>query len=119
GILAFSDILCGDSIPVVPREMGDLCAIGYTSGTTGRPKGAMLSNRAVYMSAAFTATMHVRQAGEVVVSALPLPHVYGNIVMQCAFLCGMTLVLMERFDASQAIDLMARHKATLFEGVPT
>ncbi len=115
----YDEVLRGEPAPVLPRDPSDLCSIGYTSGTTGPPKGAMLSNRAIYMSAALTATIHVRQEGEVVVSALPLPHVYGNIVMHCAFLCGMTLVAMERFDAAEAVDLIVRSKATLFEGVPT
>ncbi|HKR90135.1 MAG TPA: AMP-binding protein [Phenylobacterium sp.] len=119
GMTSFEDVLQGPPAPVRPRLPADLLAIGYTSGTTGRPKGAMLSNRAVLMSAALTATMHQRQEREVVVSALPLPHVYGNIVMHCAFLCGMTLVVMERFQADVALQLIARFRATLFEGVPT
>jgi long-chain acyl-CoA synthetase len=119
GVHAFDDVLWSVEVPPVPRDAGDLCAIGYTSGTTGRPKGAMLSNRAVHMSAALTATMHQREAGEVVVSALPLPHVYGNIVMHCAVMCGMTLVVMERFDPAAALELITGHRATLFEGVPT
>ena len=119
GMTDFEEVLWRLPMAPTPRDLGDLCAIGYTSGTTGRPKGAMLSNRAVHMSAALTATMHQRQAGEIVVSALPLPHVYGNIVMHCAFLCGMTLVVMERFEPSAALRLIAEHRATLFEGVPT
>jgi long-chain acyl-CoA synthetase len=119
GMEDFDDVLWTAPAPVVERGFADLCAIGYTSGTTGRPKGAMLSNRAIYMSAALTSTMHQRQEGEVVLSALPLPHVYGNIVLHSAILCGMTLIVMERFEAAAALDLMVERRVTLFEGVPT
>lgn len=118
-LASFETALQSPPVDVMPRQLSDLCAIGYTSGTTGRPKGAMLSNRAVSMCTGLTATVHMRREGEVVLSALPLPHVYGNIVLHTAFLCGMTLVIMERFDALAALDLITRHRVTLFEGVPT
>ena len=107
--------------PVAPvtRQPDDLFSIGYTSGTTGRPKGAMLSHRAVYMSTALTSTLHVRHAGERVVSALPFSHVYGNIVLHACFMVGMTLITTSRFAADWALDAIQRHNATLFEGVPT
>jgi long-chain acyl-CoA synthetase len=53
------------------------------------------------------------------VNALPLPHVYGNVIMNGAFMTGATLVMMERFDAAQALAEIERHRATVFDGVPT
>ena len=97
----------------------DLATIGYTSGTTGRPKGAILTHAAILTNTAMTATMHVRTSNDVVVTALPCSHVYGNVVMNGAFLCGYTLVLMERFEAEAALAAIERYQATLFEGVPT
>jgi long-chain acyl-CoA synthetase len=97
----------------------DLFTIGYTSGTTGKPKGAMLSHRCVFLSTALTATIHVRRRGDVVVSALPLPHVYGNVVMNASFLVGAQLVLLERFEADVALRSIEAERATMFEGVPT
>ncbi|SEQ48191.1 long-chain acyl-CoA synthetase [Pseudomonas sp. NFACC02] len=110
-----------DALPVEPVEVDpeELFTIGYTSGTTGQPKGAMLSHRCVFTSTALTATVHGRHPGERVVSALPFPHVYGNVVMNSCFLVGMTLITCERFDPSWALQSIQRHKATLFEGVPT
>jgi long-chain acyl-CoA synthetase len=93
--------------------------IAYTSGTTGQPKGAILTHRAVVMNTAMTATLHARTPSDVVVTALPCPHVYGNVVMNGAFLSGYTLVLLERFDAEVALEAIERYRATLFEGVPT
>jgi long-chain acyl-CoA synthetase len=52
-------------------------------------------------------------------NALPLPHVYGNVVMNGTFMAGATLVMMERFDAAAALAEIQRHRATVFDGVPT
>jgi long-chain acyl-CoA synthetase len=104
-----------DSDPVDPAA---LSTIGYTSGTTGHPKGAMQSQQSVLLNCALTATMHGRTAADVVVTALPAPHVYGNVAINGTFLAGGTVVLMERFAADEALALIARHRATMFEGVP-
>ncbi len=95
-----------------------LSTIGYTSGTTGHPKGAMQSQQAVLLNCALTATMHGRVESDVVVTALPAPHVYGNVAINATFLVGGTVVLMERFEPVEALGLMTSHRATMFEGVP-
>ena len=56
---------------------------------------------------------------DIVVTALPAPHVYGNVVINSTFMAGGTVVLMERFDPGEALRLIAEHRATMFEGVPT
>ena len=121
GTEAFHDLLDNaDPVSLTSEpEPTALSTIGYTSGTTGHPKGAMQSHLAVYMNCALTATMHVRTAADVVVTALPAPHVYGNVVINGTFMAGGTVVLMERFDPTEALRLIDEHRATMFEGVPT
>jgi long-chain acyl-CoA synthetase len=63
--------------------------------------------------------MHGRDERDVVVTALPAPHVYGNVAINGTFLAGGTVVLMERFNAAEALALVDDHRATLIEGVPT
>jgi long-chain acyl-CoA synthetase len=116
---AFGAMMTNEPLEPVIRQPDDLFSICYTSGTTGNPKGAMLSHRAVYMSTALTSTMHVRHEGERVVSALPFTHVYGNVVLHSCFMAGMTLITTQRFDAGWALEAIEHHRATLFEGVPT
>ncbi|MGE0309396.1 MAG: class I adenylate-forming enzyme family protein [Acidimicrobiia bacterium] len=121
GTLAFSELLVAEApaFDVAPPASTALATIGYTSGTTGHPKGAMQSHLAVYLNCALTATMHVRTADDVLVTALPAPHVYGNVAINSVFMAGGTVVLMERFQPDEAMRLIAQHRATLFEGVPT
>lgn len=97
----------------------DLSTIGYTSGTTGHPKGAMQSHRAVFLNTAAFFAVQTRTDRDVFVNALPLPHVYGNVVMNGTFMAGATLVLLERFDPAQALAAIQQHRATVFDGVPT
>jgi long-chain acyl-CoA synthetase len=109
------------TVPFEPVRMPpeSLSTIGYTSGTTGHPKGAMQSHRAVMLNGAMTAQMHGKTSSDVVVTALPCPHVYGNVVFNGGMLVGQTLVLHTRFDAGEVIASIEAHRATMFEGVPT
>jgi long-chain acyl-CoA synthetase len=121
GVAGFGDLLEHPAAaPEVPRpDPAGLSTIGYTSGTTGHPKGAMQSHRAVFLNSAALFAVQTRTDRDVLLSALPLPHVYGNIVMNGTFMAGATLVLMERFDPAQALAAIQRHGATVFDGVPT
>ena len=117
----FDDLLASPvRAPDVPRPApSDLSTIGYTSGTTGHPKGAMQSHRAVFLNTAALFAVQARTERDVMLNALPLPHVYGNVVMNGTLMAGATLVMLERFDPATALAAMARHRATVFDGVPT
>jgi long-chain acyl-CoA synthetase len=121
GTMSFDDLLAGQSeaIEAPGNSADDLSTICYTSGTTGFPKGAMLSHRNVVLNAALTAAMNVRTEPDVQFTGLPLAHVYGTVVMNLSFMLGLTFVLLEKFDAQQALEAMQRHKVTIIDGVPT
>ena len=104
---------------VVERQPDDLSTIAYTSGTTGYPKGAMQSHGAVVLNAALFANVHVRTASDIVVHGLPLPHVYGNVIMNSGLMYGLTTVVLSRFVAEHALGAIQEHRATIFDGVPT
>jgi len=108
-----------DQLALEERNPFDLSTIGYTSGTTGHPKGAMLTHRGVMLNSRLTANIHLKTAEDVVVSPLPTAHVYGNVVMNGTFLTGGTLVLIERFSEEVVFEAINQHKATMFEGVPS
>jgi long-chain acyl-CoA synthetase len=116
-----SDWLARDAGSFEPRERAaaDLAVIAYTSGTTGRPKGAMQSHRAVVAAASGTALMAARGADDRVISALPLFHVYGSCVLNAALLAGSMLITLPRFNELAMLGAIQRHRATLMDGVPT
>jgi long-chain acyl-CoA synthetase len=116
---ALPDLPDSDQEPFATLDGADTAAIVYTSGTTGRPKGARLSHSTVVLNTLMTAQMHGRSSHDVVVSALPCTHVYGNIVMNAAVMCGTKLVLLPRFDELTILRAIQAHRATMFEGVPT
>ncbi len=121
GMLSFNELLAAgsDAFQIPEIEADSLSTIGYTSGTTGHPKGACLSHHSIVLNVAMTALMHQRSDSDTVVTALPCPHVYGNVVMSGAIQNGMTLVLHPNFEEQTILKSIQEHRATLFEGVPT
>ena len=121
GMLSFNGLLndSDDEFQVAEVDTHSLSTIGYTSGTTGHPKGACLSHYNVLLNVEMTALMHQRSEKDTVVTALPCPHVYGNVVMNGAFQYGMTLVLHPLFEEQSILQSIQDNRATMFEGVPT
>lgn len=121
GTTGFAELLDGQptEFAVADIDPTALSTIAYTSGTTGHPKGAMQSHYSVAINIVLTALMHGRTHDDTVVSALPCPHVYGNVVMNGAFMTGMTLIMHQTFNEEAVLDSIQKHGATMFEGVPT
>jgi long-chain acyl-CoA synthetase len=121
GTISFADLLAGQADTIAapgntPEELSTIC---YTSGTTGFPKGAMLSHHSLVLNAAMTAAMNMRTEHDVQFTGLPLAHVYGTVVMNLSFLLGLTFVVLEKFDTQQALEAIQRHQVTIIDGVPT
>ena len=92
----------------------------FTSGTTGRAKGAMQSHNALAASAAQIRTAWHWRDDDVLCIALPLFHVHGlHVAMQTTLAVGATVVVERRFDAQKMCETLVREKATMFFGVPT
>ncbi|QEV21469.1 long-chain-fatty-acid--CoA ligase [Streptomyces alboniger] len=105
----------------VTRAADDPAVIFYTSGTTGVPKGAVLSHFNLVMNATVNAfDAHDVRPDDIALGALPLFHAFGQTVsMNSIWRAGATLVLLPRFDAARAIELMVAEGANTFHGVPT
>jgi long-chain acyl-CoA synthetase len=98
----------------------DTAVILYTSGTTGRPKGAELTHANMAMNAFVACLITRMEANDCHLVALPLFHSFGQSVqMNAALWAGCSMVLLPRFDADAALAAMRRHKVTIFAGVPT
>jgi len=116
--------LLADFAPVpegVGRADDDDAVILYTSGTTGRPKGAELTHASLTRNAELTATNLLNAGpGHVIMGCLPLFHSFGlTCGLNVAIVSGSTLTLLPRFDPGKALEIIARDEVTIFEGVPT
>ena len=98
----------------------DLALLCYTSGTTGAPKGAMLTHGNTLASCEALRLAWRWDECDRLVLALPLFHVHGlGVGLHGTLLCGGSAVLLPRFDADAVLDAAHVHDATLFFGVPT
>ncbi|MBV8683471.1 MAG: AMP-binding protein, partial [Caulobacteraceae bacterium] len=113
--LAQTDLVGG---PPVPRAPEDLAAICYTSGTTGRSKGAMLTHRALESNASTLKRLWRFTEADVLIHALPTYHVHGLFVAtHTVMMAGASLIFQRSFDPAAVIAAMPR--ATALMGVPT
>ncbi|NEB81614.1 long-chain fatty acid--CoA ligase [Streptomyces sp. SID14478] len=103
------------------REPDDVAVVFYTSGTTGEPKGVMLTHRNIlYNVERMVTTPYAFRGDDVLLGCLPLSHGFGQICgMLTGFRAGISIVLMPRFSGRQALALMSEHGCTVFMGVPT
>jgi len=103
------------------RQDQDDAVILYTSGTTGRPKGAELTHAGLVRNAEISGrTLFDVGPDDVIMGCLPLFHVFGlTCGLNVSVATGATLTLLPRFDPAKALDIMQRDQVTIFEGVPT
>ena len=124
GIHFFQDLIKGH--PPNPSEvdvdpMDDLAILQYTGGTTGIPKGAMITHYNLVSNAYMcNAWLNAKEGMEVQVNVLPLYHIYGmTVTMNSAIASASTMVLIPRFDAEEVLKSIQKYRVTLFGGVPT
>jgi long-chain acyl-CoA synthetase len=103
------------------RGNDDDAVILYTSGTTGKPKGAELTHANLVRNAELTAqTLLKNNPDDVMMGCLPLFHVFGlTCGLNATVAAAGTLTLLPRFDPAKALEIIQRDKVTIFEGVPT
>ncbi|CAN5678140.1 long-chain fatty acid--CoA ligase [soil metagenome] len=120
---SFSDLLAKHEPDqdVVDCDDQDTVVLLYTSGTTGQPKGAELTQANMITNAALTAeTLVTLKPDDVVMGCLPLFHCFGlTCGLNAAVATGACLTLIPRFDPTKALEVIGRDQVTVFEGVPT
>ncbi len=116
------DLAHGSSAPLVERAASDLAVLMFTSGTAGSPKAARLTHGCLLANIDQLQAHDPRMQGpdDVVLGVLPLFHIFGlNVVLGMAFNAGSSVLLIERFDPSSALEAIERHRVTIIAGAPT
>jgi long-chain acyl-CoA synthetase len=109
-----------DARPDVPVSSRDTAILQYTGGTTGIPKGAILTHRNLVVNAVQCRTwLTVRNEGEErILSVIPFFHVYGmTTAMNLGILIGAELILLPKFHTKEVLDAIQKHRPTIFPGI--
>ena len=120
--ISFGDLITdgvqGTADPEVSGD--DMAILFYTSGTTGSPKGCILSHGGLVRGTEFSIKATGHQSSDKVLCCAPMFHIYGfSISIASSIYPGATMVIMERFDAKKAIEVIKNDKINIFVGVPT
>jgi acyl-CoA synthetase (AMP-forming)/AMP-acid ligase II len=119
--MAFSELLGEPGTPPpVAIDPADLVALPYSSGTTGLPKGVMLSHRNLIANILQTdASNHFLHDRDTTIAFLPFFHIYGlTVIALLGLWSGATIVVMPKFELDAYLDLVERYRATLLHVVP-
>ncbi len=102
------------------RDENDTAVLLYTSGTTGKPKGAELTHANLLRNAEVARGLFDTGPDDIILGALPLFHSFGQTCcLNTTIGAGGTITLIPRFDPDKALEIIERDKVTVFEGVPT
>ncbi|MEO6880049.1 MAG: AMP-binding protein [Mycobacteriaceae bacterium] len=98
---------------VVVDSATDVAVLPYSSGTTGKSKGVMLSHRNLVANVAQSASLVTLEDDDKVLAVLPFFHIYGmTVMMNAALWCGATIVTMPRFDLAEFLRVVSQEKVT-------
>jgi long-chain acyl-CoA synthetase len=120
--IRFGDLITEGVQGTVGSDIGgdDIAMILYTSGTTGSPKGCILSHESLVCSTEFSIKATGHQSSDKVLCCAPMFHIYGfSISIASSIYPGATMIIMDRFDAKRVIEVIKAHKINIFVGVPT
>jgi long-chain acyl-CoA synthetase len=113
-------ILTNHYFDTVETKATDTAVIVYTSGTTGKPKGAELSHSNLIQNTILSESLYNCSKDDTMLIVLPLFHIFAmTVLMNAALYKGATSILLPRFDAGAVLDSLDKHKITVFAGVPT
>lgn len=121
GARPFASLLASEGpVPDVAIDAAnDVAAMPYSSGTTGLPKGVMLTHRNLVANLAQAAPLKLSKCGDVVLNVLPMFHIYGlHAVMNLSLAEGATLVTLPRFDLQQVLETIQKYHVTFAFLVP-
>lgn len=103
-----------------PTKADDTALIVYTSGTTGKPKGAELTHSNLMLNAILSADLLKATSDDRLLIVLPLFHIFGmTVLMNAGIYRGASHILLPRFEAKTVLGLLFKHDITVFAGVPT
>jgi long-chain acyl-CoA synthetase len=109
-----------DTRDIVPTDANETAVLLYTSGTTGKPKGAELTHVNLYMNCTVAGELFEFRDDDIGVAVLPLFHVFGlSSVLNVTVRFGGTMVLVPRFELEPVVEAIEKHRCTIFSGVPT